>query len=284
MYRNTLAALLALLLTGELSAQTMAAPDSIAISHEFWSRHSLSTVATAGLVGGMIVYGWGVWWENDFQSFRFWNDPNSFYDAHLAVDKAGHMYTGYFIFQATNDILRWGEHDKDAAFWWATGISTFHAFVVEVGDGFTEYGFDYQDMLSNWTGVGFGILQQRVPILNNFELKWSLYYPLNRHSFKVNDLYDYHFYWLSAKVNNLLPKSLEPLWPDWLQIAVGYGAADNVTRREFAVGFDYDLEMIPIEGTDINLVKKLLNLIHLPAPGVKFSRGHSPEFRLLLLN
>ena len=160
----------------------------------------------------------------------------------------------------------------------------FHAFMVEVGDGFSEYGFDYQDMLSNWTGVGISVLQQKVPVLSNFEIKWSLYYPLERHAFKINDLYDYHIYWLSARVNNLLPKSIEPYWPDWLQVAAGYSGADNVTRREFVLGFDYNLEMIPIDGTDINLLKKVLNLIHLPAPGVKFSPGHHPEFRLLLLN
>jgi hypothetical protein len=139
-------------------------------------------------------------------------------------------------------------------------------------------------MLSNWTGVGLSVLQQKVPFFSNIEMKWSLYYPLNRHAFIVNDLYDYHIYWLSFKVNNFLPKSVEPYWPDWLQLAVGYSGADNVTRREFILGFDYNLEMIPLEGTDINLVKKMLNMFHLPAPGVKFSRGHSPEFQLLLLN
>ena len=241
-------------------------------------------MTTAALVGGIFVYGWGVWWKNDYRSFRFWNDPQSFLDAHLAIDKAGHMFTGYYIFHATNDILNWGGHEKESAFWWATGISAFHAFVVEVGDGFSEYGFDYSDMLSNWAGVSLSVLQQKVPGISNVEMKWSLYYPLNRHAFIVNDLYDYHIYWLSFKVNNFLPKSIEPLWPDWLQVALGYGATDHVTRREFIVGFDYNLETIPIEGTDINLIKKLFNMFHAPAPGVKFSPHHHPEFRLLLLN
>ncbi len=281
---HTLTILLVILLTCKAEAQQPTISDSTVSQHTFWSRYNISTMATVGLVGGMFAYGWGVWWKNDYRSFRFWNDPNSFLDAHLTIDKAGHMYTGYYIFHVTNDLLTWGGHDKHAAFWWATGVSTFHAFIVEVGDGFSEYGFDYQDMLSNWAGVGFSIFQQKVPVFSNFEIKWSLYYPLNRHSFKINDLYDYHIYWLSVKVNNLLPESVEPLWPDWLQLAFGYSGADNVTRREYVVGFDYNLEMIPIEGTDINLVKKLLNLFHLPAPGVKFSPGRSPEFRLLLLH
>jgi hypothetical protein len=267
-----------------MCAQPSTTPDSAETSHDFWSRYNVATMATGGLVGGIFVYGWGVWWKNDYRSFRFWTDRGGFFNAHLAIDKVGHMYTGYYIFHATNHLLTWGGHDENAAFWWAAGISAFHAFMVEVGDGFTEYGFDYQDMLSNWTGVGLSVLQQKVPFFSNVEMKWSLYYPLNRHAFIINDLYDYHIYWLSFKVNNLLPKSVEPFWPDWLQLAFGYSGADNVTRREFILGFDYNLEMIPIEGTDINLVKKLLNLFHLPAPGVKFSPGRSPEFRFLLLN
>jgi hypothetical protein len=282
--RNTLIILLLIGFSSKIHAQTQEAADSTALTHDFWSRYNVSGMITGGLVGGIFVYGWGVWWKNDYRSFRFWNDPQSYLNAHLAVDKAGHMFTGYFIFHSTNDILTWGGHDKDKAFWWATGLGTFHAFMVEIGDGFSEYGFDYQDMLSNWAGVGLGVLQQKVPFFSNVDMKWSLYYPMNKHAFIVNDLYDYHLYWLSFKVNNLLPKSIEPYWPDWLQVAVGYGAADKVTRREYVLSFDYDLEQIPLDGTDITLVKKLLNLIHLPAPGVKFSPNHHPEFRLLLLN
>lgn len=281
-FRHTLSLALVIVLAGEACSQPT--PDSANTSHDFWSRYNVASMTTAALVGGIFMYGWGVWWKNDYRSFRFWNDPQSFLDAHLAIDKAGHMYTGYYIFHATNDILNWGGHDKESAFWWATGISTFHAFMVEVGDGFSEYGFDYSDMLSNWTGVGLSVLQQKVPGFDNVEMKWSLYYPLNRHAFIINDLYDYHIYWLSFKVNNFLPESVERLWPEWLQLAIGYGGADHVTRREYIVGFDYNLEMIPIEGTDINLIKKLLNMFHAPAPGVKFSPGHHPEFRLLLLN
>lgn len=277
-----------ILLLALLSYQSRAQESHLSIpadtSHDFWSRYNISKVATAGLVGGILVYGWGVWWKNDYRSFHLDTYPQGFFDLHLGVDKVGHLYTGYYIFHATDEILRWGGHDENEAFWWATGIAAFHGFVTELGDGFSQYGFDYRDMLSNWAGAGFSILQRKIPAFRNFEIKWSLYYPLQRHSFKVNDLYDYHIYWLSARVNELLPKDIEPLWPDWLQIAVGYSSADEVTRREFIVGFDYNLERIPIDGTDWGLIKRLLNLFHLPAPGVKFSPGRKPEFQLLLLN
>ena len=274
--------LLSILLGGEICAQTP--PDSVNASYGFWSRHNLATVTTATLVGGMFVYGAGVWWVNDFRSFRFWTAPHGFFNPYLEIDKVGHAYTGYYIYHAVDDILLWGGRDTNEAFWWATGLSAFHAFMVEVGDGFSEWGFDYRDMLSNWTGITIGVLQEKVPVFRNLDVKWSLYYPLNRHAFIINDLYDYHIYWLSFKVNNFLPQSVEPYWPDWLQVAFGYSSADHGNSRDYILSFDYNLEMIPIEGTDINLVKKLLNMFHAPAPGVKFFPGRHPEFQLLLLN
>jgi hypothetical protein len=77
---------------------------------------------------------------------------------------------------------------------------------------------------------------------------------------------------------------MKPYWPNWLQIAFGLGTKDRSTRRTYVLSFDYNLEKIPIEGRDINLLKKLLNMFHLPAPGVKFSKGHPPEWQLLLCN
>ena len=283
-HRLILTLFVSTLLACEMDAQSTSASDSTEPSYGFWSRHNLATVTTATVVGGMFVYGWGVWWKNDYRSFRFYSDHPGFFNPYLRIDKVGHAFTGHYIFHAVDDILLWGGRDENEAFWWATGISAFHAFMVEVGDGFSEYGFDYEDMLSNWTGIGLGVLQQKVPVLSNLDVKWSLYYPLNRHAFIINDLYDYHIYWLSLKVNNLLPRSLEPLWPDWLQVAFGYSSAEQGKTRDYIIGFDYNLEMIPIEGTDINLVKKLLNMFHAPAPGVKFFPGRHPQFQLLLLN
>ncbi|MBM2841852.1 MAG: hypothetical protein HW412_2380, partial [Bacteroidetes bacterium] len=145
--------LLASSLTYEMYAQPLSTPDSTTKSNGFWTRHNLSIIGTGTLVGGIFIYGWAVWWVNDFRSFRFFSDEGGFFNAHLAMDKVGHMYTAYYVFHLTDNLLLWGGHDDDVAFWWATGISTVHAFMVEVGDGFTPYGFDYQDMLSNWAGV-----------------------------------------------------------------------------------------------------------------------------------
>ncbi len=111
------------------------------------------------------------------------------------------------------------------------------------------------------------MLQAKVPFFENFQIKWSLYYPMTHHSFKVNDLYDYHIYWMSFRVEELLPRSWNPYWPGFFQIAFGLGTKDHMTRRTYNIALDYNLELLPFEGRDLNLFKKLLNMIHLPDPG-----------------
>ena len=226
------------------------------INHSFWSKYNLSTYASGGIAVGTLAYSYAVWWKNDYRPFRFYKEGRGIFDAHLGIDKAGHFYTSYFMFHSIYDILRWGGHPENQSFWWATGVSAFHAFTVEVGDGLSEYGFDPKDLIANWSGVAYSMLQEKVPFFKNFEAKWSLYYPLERHSFKINDLYDYHIYFLSVKVNNLLPMQLEKYWPDFLQIALGYSGRDNVTTREYVLSLDYDLTKIPLRGDGWDLFKR----------------------------
>ena len=265
----------------ESAADTTAGADPAGAGHPFWSRYTTATLGAVAIAGGTLAYSAGVWWVNDYRPFHYYQAP---WVEGLGVDKIGHLYTSYAMFRSLHDVLLWGDHGREPAFWWAAGVSAFHGLAVEIGDGFSEYGFDYHDLAFNYMGLAYAIAQARIPVLENFDLKWSLYYPLNRHAFKVNGLYDYHIYWVSARVENLLPAAARPYWPDFLQIAFGLGADDNVTRRTYCLSFDFDLEKVPLEGREADLFKKLLNLIHLPAPGVKFSKGHPPEFQLLLLN
>ena len=255
-------------------------PDS-SLQYAFWSRYNLSKVGSVGLVGGSFAYAAGVWWVNDFRSFHL--DPSRWWDADMGVDKEGHFFTCYFMFRAINDILLWGGHDSTSAFWWSLGVAGLYGPAIEIGDGFSPYGFDIKDVTFDLLGVAFAALQNRVRFLHNIELKWSLYYPLNRHAFKINELYDYHVYWMSARVHNFLPDALSDLWPEFLQMSFGVGTM-NHQQRTYLLAFDYNLEKIPVDGQDVNLLKKLLNMIHLPAPGVKFTKGHSPEWSLLLLH
>ena len=103
--------------------------------------------------------------------------------------------------------------------------------------------------------------------------------PAGMHSVKVIEAMDASDYtYINVDENG------KKYWPDFLQLAVGYSGRNNVTQREFILSLDYDLELIPIESDFADMLKSILNMIHLPAPGVKFSPSNKPEFHLLLLN
>jgi hypothetical protein len=245
-------------------------------------RRTASHVATIGVVGGTLAYSAGVWWVNDFRPFHYTVGP--WFEDKLGIDKLGHMFTSYAMFRSIHDLLTWGGDGPERSFWWAAGIAAFHGLAVEIGDGYSRYGFDYHDLTFNYIGLGFGMARESVPFLRNFDLKWSLYYPLNRHAFKINALYDYHIYWVSLRVHELLPEGWSRYWPPVLAVAFGLGADENVTVRTYCLSLDYNLEALPVAGRDLGLLMKLLNLFHLPAPGVKFSKGYPPQWQVFLLN
>jgi len=266
----------------EINSDSLRTDTARVVDHSFFSRWNIARLGAATLVAGTLIYGAGVWWVHDYRPFHFWNV--GWWEDDNGVDKLGHMFTSYFMYHAMYEMFLWGGHDTTASFWWASGVAAFHGLAIEIGDGYSDYGFDYRDVTSCWTGLAYGMLQTKVPFFRNFDLKWSLYYPLEKHSFKVNDLYDYHIYWMSFRVEELLPQTWKPYWPGFFQIAFGLGTKESTQRRTYNIALDYNLEKLPLEGQDINLFKKIINLIHLPAPGVRLSKGHAPEWQVMLTN
>ena len=137
----------------------------------------------------------------------------------------------------------------------------------------------------NLGGIGYGWLQTEVPILRNFNFKWS-YVPEAGYEFPPHftRYYDAHTYWLAFNVNELLPSSMEQYWPDFLQLAVGYGVDDYVEKREGVVGFNINLEVFPVSDENLLLVQRTLNMFHIPAPAVKFTESKKPRYLLFQTN
>lgn len=136
----------------------------------------MSKAADVGLVGGSLAYAAGVWWVNDFRRFHL--DRSGWWDADMGVDKEGHFFTCYFMFRAVNDILLWGGHDSTSAFWWALGAAGLYGPAIEVGDGFSPFGFDINDVAFDLLGAAYAGLQNRVRFLQDFELKMEFVLPV----------------------------------------------------------------------------------------------------------
>jgi hypothetical protein len=242
---------------------------------------TVATGAVAGIFAASLVGSYFDWWKDSNQRFHFFND-GLFSNYSLGIDKVGHAYTSYFYFNTFRNVLKWGGYDDGTAYWWAAGTSAFFALTIEIGDGLTTFGFSGWDLAFNMLGLGYGMLQTDMPFLQNFKLKWS-YVPQDGYRWppRFTEHYDAHVYWLTCNVRNLLPEAARSWWPEFLQLAVGYGADDRQTRREIHIGLDLNLGVFQTEQAEARLLVETMDLFHLPMPAVKFTEGKTPRYQLI---
>lgn len=253
---------------------------------------------TLGIFGGaLLALAGGVTWYQ-----QAWYPDSTKTSFHLQTDwgyskqydKAGHMYGGFMsAYCSFESFIASGFSRDDAALWGSLG-GLFFQTVMEVQDGFFEYGFDPTDELANAVGAGFFYAQQKIPVLQYFNPKWS-FGPNPRDSAReasqirsriIVDDYDRQDVWLSAKLHYLLPESMRPYWPKWLSLAIGAGARDVELGEKFPayrtlhISLDYDLvAMLPDLGSFGNWLLQGLNNFKLPAPALQV--WPHVEFKLL---
>ena len=275
---------LALLLFGVCCAT---AEDSIPSSNGFPrengqpTRKLVASGIMAGMIGTSVVWAVDAWWQGRAHPFNF-NNEGWFNDYSLGIDKVGHTYSSYFYFHTFHNVMLWGGFEPDAAFWWGAGITEFLALSLEIGDGFSTFGFSYEDLTANTVGLAYGMLQTRVPFLQNFSLKWSYVPAGKRDGLNFTQHYDAHTYWLSVNIHELLPSQWAEYWPRFVQLAAGYSI--DGSRREGVIGLDFNLEVFPAPSPELLLVQKTLNMFHVPAPAVKFTEGKEPQYYFFHLN
>jgi hypothetical protein len=271
-----------LLFAGQLRAQD-ALPESQASgdSSAGGARAIIATGAVGGILVGSLLSSYFDWWKGSSEPFHFTND-GLFTNYSLGIDKVGHAYTSYFYFHAFRNIMEWGGFGSRTSFWWAAGTSAFFALSIEIGDGMTSFGFSAGDLAFNMLGLGYGMLQDTYPFLQNFKLKWS-YVPQDGYRWppRFTEHYDAHVYWLTFNVHNLLPESMRDVWPEFLQLAVGYGVDDRMTRREGWFGLDFNFGAFGAQQPELRLVEQAADLIHIPLPAVKFTEGKTPKYKLI---
>jgi hypothetical protein len=283
----SVAFLLLLLITPigtSLAQDTLARP----IIHDFtpvedWSPRK---IAATSVVGALFVSSWVdayfTWWRNAEKPFAFWTDagwpwlPNSGF---RGVDKVGHFFGTYSVYKLAHNLLLWGGYSKSAAFWWAAGYGLLNGLQIEIGDGFTPYGFDWKDLTCDFAGVGYAMLQSEVPFLQNINFKFSYWSATGvKTPIQFTKDYDAMTIWTSFNMHNLLPGSVGDSWPEWLNLAVGYGVDAGETRQEFVLGIDINFEGFSTSSEDWLLAQRLGNLWHAPAPAIKWIPGREPLY------
>jgi hypothetical protein len=157
-----------------------------------------------------------------------------------------------------------------------------------------DWGFSPTDFASDVLGAFFPVAQEYWEPLRAINLKFSylpsadLTHGTWKHGIFVKkdtfiDDYQGQMFWLTINVNHYLPKDYKKYWPDWLQLAFGYGLSRwdgdeeaslrHVTDKELWISLDYDIEKLPGDGELLRLLKKLFNQFHLPAPAIRLTPG-----------
>ena len=289
MHRSTLQRALACTLTAALcstapsraqvdSSYAATVPDSTSIDS---GRLLLIGGLTVGAMVGIQVYQANGWWKDNRTSFHFYEDLNY----GRSVDKLGHFYGASVITFVFGKAMQWAGFREGTSLLYGAGASLLFQTYIEIQDGFSAWGFDRVDFGCNVAGAFYPVAQYHIPFLRNENMKFS-YHPsplldapggvgFQGQQHLMFDDYEGQTIWFSLSVNNLLPSSLEPYWPDWLALAAGYGVRDVATPNPYSIvllSLDYDMtRIIPRSTWFLKTLGEALNYLHFPAPAVQIS-------------
>jgi uncharacterized protein YfiM (DUF2279 family) len=273
--------------------------DSTGISRA--TAYRAAVYGSAYYAGSLIVLSKTWYRDRDVVPFHFYNDNA----AYLQVDKLGHAFGAYvYSYAGYHYLLRSGRSRSEALVFGATLGLVLQA-PIEIMDGIHEgYGFSWGDMIANASGSALVLGQELLGRGQVAKPKFSYgesSYARNGHGYLGKSMldrlfndYNGHTYWLSLPVDGF--------WrgdriPDWLNVAVGYGANgmygeyENVSMhdgmtipetaryRQFLLSLDVDWTRIETESRALSALLKAMTFVKLPFPALEYTstgqlRGH----------
>ncbi len=259
----------------------------------------LGVVSTEAALSTGSLIALGQAWYSDYPrtTFHTFDDNKEW----LQMDKAGHVVTAYTVGRYGLRLLEWAGVPHKKATWFG-GLTGFaYQGAIEMLDGYSSgWGFSWSDVGANAIGSGMLIGQellwkeQRITLKYGFRKSgYAQYRPeLLGSSFSEQLLKDYNgqTYWLSVNVASFLDEQTR--FPQWLNLAFGYGAngmtgghenpplynssGNAITferYRQYYLSFDVDLTKIPTRSPFLETVFETFGFLKIPAPGLELSRG-----------
>jgi hypothetical protein len=258
----------------------------------------IAAINVAGY-GGTLVALNKAWYANyPRSSFHFFNDNSEW----LQLDKVGHGWSAYNAGRASAAMWRWaGLSEKKATL--IGGLSgAGYLTIIEILDGFSsQWGFSWGDMTANVVGSGLFVAQELFWKQQRIGYKFSFHRntynepmldsradQLFGKSWYERMLKDYNAqtYWFSANIKSFIKQSNIP---DWLNLAVGYGAEgmfggfenkwindqgnvvtryDIARKRQFYLAPDVDFTKIKTNKKWLKTVFYFLNSFKCPSPAL----------------
>ena len=110
----------------------------------------------AGLSTLVVVGGTLAWWRDE--PYVGWNWRNTGFFGRTTYaggsDKVGHAFAWWLGLRASTQIFEWFGISRRHSLIAGTTFSLVLGNVVEVGDAFTRYGFEWPDVIANVAGTG----------------------------------------------------------------------------------------------------------------------------------
>ncbi|MCC7263925.1 MAG: DUF2279 domain-containing protein [Candidatus Latescibacteria bacterium] len=231
-------------------------------------------------------------------------------DTYLNMDKGGHFMSGMFMAHTLTEAYAWGGLGGRLGALAGTLSSWALMLEIEMRDAyFDQWGFSIPDFTANTIGATVPLVHTLWPASRavRFEFGYlpsSLYLdrkerqaagrPATEH---LIDDYEGMTIWMAVSVNRFLSGRAEEVWPDFLGLALGYGATglhgSNVKskgrfkyyknlpdgRAEVLLGLDLDPRFLPGNSPLWRYFKEQLSWLHLPAPALRLY----PDRRFYLL-
>lgn len=288
--KNIYIIILGLFITGiKINAQT----DSTV---NITGRKILVAGGTVAFTTGSLIYLNNEWYSPyNTGRFHFFNDNGEW----LQMDKLGHVYSTYQTGRLMMESCSWAGFNNNQKFA-AGAYGLLYLSAIEIMDGYSRgWGFSWGDMLANVSGAALVITQEAIWKEQKFNLKFSYSESgLAKYNSSLlgEDLYsriikDYNgqSYWLSFGPAAFIKK--ETNFPQWLNIAIGYGANgmlgghyNNVEVRDdngnpveikrsrsYYLSLDLNLTKIKTKSKFLKTVFSVVNILKFPAPALELS-------------
>ena len=245
-------------------------------------RFLLTTVAMISLNYAAYQPFKNAWWQEErtkFHLYQGWRRDHGYLDfgwhdtLYGHVDKLGHYYCSRLMSEQFFDICRWIGFEASSSKIIAPFLSSFLMLEIEIYDGFfKDWGFSLADFAANELGAFAPLMKERMPFLQNFQLKFS-YHPSHQQNKEPSFIKDYAgmTFWLSCNIHSWLPSKAKKIYPAWLNFAVGYGVTKQTRGDiELYLAPDIDWTKLPLGGSQTaKSIKRILNHVHFPCFALK---------------
>lgn len=265
------------------------------------SRRNAVIISQAALAAGTYLALDNLWYSDYAKSdFHLVDDSAEW----LQMDKAGHAFASYHLSRMSTDVFRWSGMNKNTSLI-AGSVSGF-VFVsaIEVFDGYSQrWGASLSDLGANAAGsvlfAGQELLWQEQRISLKFSFHTTPYASARPEALgssvseQIVKDYNGQTYWVSVNLNSFLKSQSVP---DWLNLAVGYGAEGMTTGeefppvnsvfypekkriRQFYFSLDADLTRIETKSHLLKTLFSVVNTVKIPFPTLEFNTRGKAYFR-----